>query len=180
MRGGPTRWSARHSMDLLFPILLCLFLALAWWPWCCCGPTCLPCSGGVPDHFQVVIADLTPSWMATCTAGQCTSLEDTYVLDYHSTDGDHCYWVYRLDPHICVYKSLWLMANFDGTPPKTSLNDILSQTEDYHPGDLQWSAALFATAGIDCRTVAAEPANCVQADTECGGGFGSTATITAL
>jgi len=96
MRGAPTHSNVPSSMDLLFPILLCLFLALAWWPWCCCEENpCPSCIGELPQQLSIAILGVVNGTCGKiCEDDGCESINDTFVLDYVGNMGNDCDYEY--------------------------------------------------------------------------------------
>ena len=174
-------------MELLFPILLCLLLALAWWPWCCCVK-CMHCiDGKFPQQIQVTIAGLTDP--GDCPG--CVALNDIYVLDW-TTDtvaGGYCgndYAGYR--PAIClwVYEfpagspcgATWLTVQLSESGGNLVLYVLLTNADDRGQ---QFRYAFGSGDDIDCLAinVVAPPFYALFCMSFCQS-TGATATIVAL
>jgi len=163
-------------VELLFPILLCLLLALAWWPWCCCVCKCAWCDPPYKGNLSVTL-DFEAQEDVEC---DCTELNGTYVLAWAAeccgTELElfNCVWRYTLDAAVCGVKEIvvtadaflnvrvWLMAEAGvGQCLPASFSDWLAYISKF-PGSLDngcsaWSEELLdypiAWAEFDCKKV---------------------------
>jgi hypothetical protein len=146
---------------------------------CCCEKEeeeCTACDGGkAPTEYQVEIAGIVNG-----TCGDCTDLNDTYVLEWVEQSGAICYWEYVLPAPICNVVAILL--GVDGTLDKVFVQ-LMQQT--YPDGLLHIVATAEKSFGVDvpCMDLDAEAIGAFTFQfpyaTDCDGAA-STCAVTAL